>query len=75
MNESLFQSIGKILSIRRPTWKALIEDNLIRILTNQFVISWPIIQEIINTGDYEVEEVITHRELGVVISIRYIGGK
>lgn len=75
MNEEIFAPMIKVLRGRRPTWQYLIEDTLIRVSTMYFAVNWQIIDEVLEAGDYEVEEVIMHSALGQVICIRYKGGK
>lgn len=60
--------------MRRPKWNVIVEDSLIRISTQQFAVDWGIIEEIVRLGNYEVEEVIMHQALGIVICIRNIQG-
>lgn len=74
MNNPMFLPMTKIMAARRPAWKFVIEDNLVRILTSQFAVEWPIIEEIVQSDKYRLEEVIMHQALGLVICIRYIGG-
>ncbi len=74
MNTAIFQPVAKTLAARRPAWTFVIEDNLVRIQTNQFTVDWAIIEEITESSDYKIEEVTMHQALGVVISIRYLGG-
>lgn len=75
MNENLFLPISQILTGRRPQWSFIIEDTLIRINTMQFVVDWEIISEILDSGDFKLEEVISHSQLGLVICIRNVAGK
>lgn len=75
MNEEIFSPLVKVLQGRRPTWTFTIEDSLVRIATMYFAVNWEIIAEILEAGDYEVEEVIMHSALGQIICIRYKGGK
>ena len=74
MNEEIFTPLMKILHTRRPTWTYTIEDSLIRISTLFFTVDWEIIDEILEAGEYEVQDVMMHTALGQVISIRYKGG-
>lgn len=75
MNTSFFQSIAKVISTRRPAWKFVVEDSMLRILTQQFIVDWAIIDEILHSGDYELFEVVSHNTLGIVICIKYTAGK
>ena len=74
MNEAIFRPIVKILEARRPSWTFVIEDNNVRIQTNQFVVNWDIIEEILENKDYKCTEVIMHQALGQVVCIAYLGG-
>ena len=74
MNTAVFQPIAKILAARRPTWTFIIEDDLLRINTMQFVVKWDIIDDILTNKDFKMEEVIMHQALGTVICISYHGG-
>lgn len=67
-----FAEIQKIVGQRRPGWAFIIEDDIIRILTRQFVVDFDIFQAIIDTGNFKIVDIITHRELGVVFSIHSI---
>lgn len=65
--------MSKILAARRPAWTFVIEDNLVRIQTSQFVVQWDIIYEILENKEFKLEEVIMHNAVGIVICVRYIG--
>lgn len=73
MNTQLFQEIGKLIKSRRPAWQCIIEDEVLRILTHQFIVDWRIITEIIKIG-YTVDEVVSHGQFGVVITVRTMQG-
>lgn len=73
-NNKMFEPMARAVSTRRPAWKFVIEDTLVRILTQQFVVQWEIIDEIVNAGDYQIVECITHNQYGIVICIKYVGG-
>ncbi len=75
MNEAIFQPIAKVLVARRPAWTFVIEDNLVRIQTGQFVVKWDIIDEILSKKDFKLDEVIMHQGLGLVITMLYTGGR
>ena len=74
MNVALFMPISKLIAARRPQWKIGIEDTLLRLSTQQFAVEWDIVDEMINSGDFVMEEVIMHQALGIVLCIRYTGG-
>ena len=74
-NLKIFESLSKTVSHRRPAWKFIIEDGLVRILTMQFIVDCGIVNQILESGDYELVEVISHNSFGIVICIRYTGGK
>lgn len=73
-NSKMFEPMSRTVASRRPAWKFVIEDTLVRILTGQFVVQWEIIDEIVNAGDYQLVETISHNQLGLVICIKYVGG-
>ena len=75
MIDPMFNAVAKVIGVRRPAWSFIIEDSLVRIMTKQFIVDWEIIDEIIDSGDFKIQDVVTHRELGVVISIRSLAGK
>lgn len=74
MNEAIFLPISKTIAARRPSWTFVIEDNIVRIQTQQFVVDWAIINEILENNCFEIKEVIMHQGLGIVITIAYNGG-
>ena len=76
MREEIWKSLSKMISARRPAWKFILEDSLVRIMTGQFVVDWVIVDEIRELHkEYQVVEVISHNTFGIVICIRYIGGE
>jgi len=76
MDTKIFDPLSRVVAQRRPQWKFIIEDELVRILTSQFVVDWKIVVEMITTNtDYEIQDVTTHAQFGIVIAVRYVGGK
>lgn len=76
MKEEIWKPLSKMISARRPAWKFILEDSLVRIMTGQFVVDWTIVDEIKERHkEYQVVEVISHNTFGIVLSIRYIGGE
>ena len=67
-----FTEIRKITGVRRPTWTFIIEDDMIRIFTRQFVVDFAIFQEILDTKHFVINEIIMHKGLGIVVCITSI---
>ena len=75
MNNPFFAKMCKLLASRRPSWGVIIEDEHIRIITNQMVVDWALIEEILEEKNLKMQEVMTHPTCGIVITITYNGGK
>lgn len=76
MREEIWKPLSKMISARRPAWKFILEDSVVRIMSGQFIIDWAIMDEIMQKHkEYQVVEIISHNTFGIVISIRYIGGE
>ena len=47
MNETEFlQKVVTFLRARRPTWKYQSEDDILRVLANQHIVNWKVIEEL-----------------------------
>ena len=66
--QQLQNKIATFVHIRRPSWQFMAEDDLLRILTNQFVVDWNIITQIITNNNIELREVLSHAVHGIVIT-------
>ncbi len=75
MQTKIWEPLSKMVTARRPVWKFIIEDGLLRILTGQFVVDWGIIEEMTQNKNYQLTEIISHNTFGIVICIRYMGGE
>jgi len=76
LDNKIFDPIANIVKTRRPGWQFVVEDSLLRILTMQFIVDWGIIDEITQMDNgYEIVECVSHQQFGIVVSVRYVGGK
>lgn len=74
--QEIWKPLSKTISARRPAWKFILEDSVVRIMTGQFLVDWTIVDEIREKHkEYQLFEVVNHNSFGIVLSIRYIGGE
>lgn len=64
-----FNQIVSYIHGRRPTWLFIGEDNLLRIMCNQFVVDWKMIEELKTSFKLQVKDVISHGTAGIVITL------
>lgn len=75
MQDQIWEKLSRIVAKRRPIWKFQAEDSVLRIMTGQFLVDWAIVKEMDAFQEYDVFEVVAHNSLGVIICIKYEGGK
>lgn len=63
------QNIVSFIHSRRPSWQFIPEDQLLRVMCNQFTIDWAIIEQLKDTYKVEVRDVISHAQAGIVLTI------
>jgi len=64
-----FNQIASYIHTRRPTWQFIPEDNLLRVMCNQFVVDWRLIEELKKSFNLVVKDVISHATAGLVITL------
>lgn len=69
------QNMVSYIHTRRPNWQFIGEDTLLRIICQQFVIDWKIIDQVRETFKVEVRDVISHSTTGLVITLSIPGGE
>lgn len=66
------QKMTKYILSNRQHWRVMFEGNVFRIVTNQQVLSWPIIEDIAEKYKMEVYDVTCTPTYGIVISFNQI---
>ena len=69
------QAISTYIHTKRPTWQFIVEDNLLRIMANQFIVDWEIMEVLQKTFNIKIREVISHAGAGLVITLELPGGE
>lgn len=68
-------AIQTYIHTKRPMWQFIVEDNLLRILCNQFIVDWAVLNTIEETFDIKIRDVISHAQFGLVITLVLPGGE
>jgi hypothetical protein len=58
------------LATERPQWRIILEDNKVRLITGQLVLSWRILLELETRFGLEVEDVIYTPNYGITVSVK-----
>jgi hypothetical protein len=75
VENDILSKLGTFVATRRSKWKFIVEDDLVRIITNQFVANWKIIQQIVKEFNVEIVDVTSHNTFGVIVCVRFNSGK
>lgn len=70
MFDEKLRKLMNLIQANRPHWKFIVEGEIVRIATGQFVISWDIFRQIEDMKDFTIFEVIEHGTLGAVVCLR-----
>lgn len=72
MNDNDLRQLLAYVNVNRPSWKFIIEGEVVRVCTEQFVIDFEIFRQIEDMKKFEIFEIITHSLLGQIVCFRAI---
>jgi hypothetical protein len=75
VSNNLIQKLVAFTHARRPQWQFLVEDSLLRVMCQQYIVDWTLISQISETFKVNVRDVTSHHTFGIVITFQLPAGE
>lgn len=69
MDKTNLENFNRMIIANRPGWKFILEDPKVRILTNQWIIDFMFLADLLEKHNMILHDIMTHPTYGICLNV------